>query len=552
MKKIIILLSIFTLALILRFHSFSESPKSLYWDEVSIGYNAFSISQTGKDEWGKSYPWFFEAFNEYKFPVPIYITALSIKLFGLSEFAVRLPSVLLGSLSAIAIYFFSILMSDVLFRKNKFLIYYKKKVAILSSFIISISPWGIQFSRGMFEANLALFFEICSLIFFLKFIKSQKLLNLFPFILFLFLSCYSYGVQILLLPLLSVILIINTKYKTVKKMRLIFIFAFTFCLIEIPFLSHLQQDGYTRFNQVSMFSQNPILEKVINLRTEKGEFSKIIFNRYSAASINYANNLLKHLNPFFLYPGRDGNPRHMSSGLIFAPELLLILLSVLLMNRDKKSLFICLILIIINFTPVSLTNEAPHALRSLNSLPFIIILISSGMTFLISLFRKRKQYIFAIIIITYFFSVNQYLINYYKIYNVKSSSSWGIENKYMSIDAGSHAKQDRNVYITGDFWRPYIYYYFYNRIEPSFVIKNNNSTRIGNVWFGYAKWDKEDRRYDLNFKPESLILTKKKTVLYLSASENQSFRRILKKNSFVAKDIWKNSDGNDAIYLYEN
>jgi len=31
----------------------------LNWDEVSHGYNAYSILKTGKDEWGKTFPLIF-------------------------------------------------------------------------------------------------------------------------------------------------------------------------------------------------------------------------------------------------------------------------------------------------------------------------------------------------------------------------------------------------------------------------------------------------------------------------------------------------------------
>ena len=45
-------------ACILRFYRLDEIPAGFFIDEASIGYNAFSISETGADEHGKRFPFF--------------------------------------------------------------------------------------------------------------------------------------------------------------------------------------------------------------------------------------------------------------------------------------------------------------------------------------------------------------------------------------------------------------------------------------------------------------------------------------------------------------
>jgi len=72
--------------LITRVYKIAEIPPSLYWDEASIGYNAYSIAETGKDEWGESFPLHFRAFGEFKLPVYIYSVVPFVKIFGLNEF----------------------------------------------------------------------------------------------------------------------------------------------------------------------------------------------------------------------------------------------------------------------------------------------------------------------------------------------------------------------------------------------------------------------------------------------------------------------------------
>src|SRR5581483_4793873 len=75
-----------------RLFQINSIPSSVYWDEASIGYNAYSIIKTGHDEWGKAFPIHFRAFGEFKLPVYVYSTAISEEIFGLDSLAVRLPA----------------------------------------------------------------------------------------------------------------------------------------------------------------------------------------------------------------------------------------------------------------------------------------------------------------------------------------------------------------------------------------------------------------------------------------------------------------------------
>src|SRR3989338_3538011 len=93
------------LFLLTRFYKIGDIPPSVYWDEASIGYNAYSISRDGKDEWGDFLPLHFRAFGEFKLPVYIYSVVPFVKMFGLNEFSVRAPSVLF-SLGVLILTFF--------------------------------------------------------------------------------------------------------------------------------------------------------------------------------------------------------------------------------------------------------------------------------------------------------------------------------------------------------------------------------------------------------------------------------------------------------------
>ncbi len=65
-------------------------------DEAALGYNAWSLVQTGQDEHGVSWPLHFKSFGDYKPGAYVYLIIPLIKFWGLSEWAIRLPSALLG------------------------------------------------------------------------------------------------------------------------------------------------------------------------------------------------------------------------------------------------------------------------------------------------------------------------------------------------------------------------------------------------------------------------------------------------------------------------
>jgi len=192
---------IIILAAVLRFYNLAGNPPSLNWDEASIGYNAYSILKTGKDEFGEKFPLLFRSFGDFKPPVYFYLAVPSIAIFGLNEFAVRFPSALFGTLTVLVTYllvkriFGSHELTRIKTRINT------NNLALLVSLLLAISPWHLQFSRGAFEANIALFFTVTGAWLFFKGRKSPYffILSVLAFVL----AFYSYHAARVFVPLLA-------------------------------------------------------------------------------------------------------------------------------------------------------------------------------------------------------------------------------------------------------------------------------------------------------------------------------------------------------------
>jgi len=165
MKKRVFLILVLFLAAFLRFYHLGSNPPSLAWDEAALGYNAYSIGLTGKDEFGRFLPIdYFASFGDYKPPLYVYAAVLPIKILGLNEFAVRFPSAFFGVLTVFLTYF----LVRLLFPKLK-----ESWLPVLSALFLALSPWHTQLSRAAWEANLALFWVVLGAFLFLKSLDDQ-------------------------------------------------------------------------------------------------------------------------------------------------------------------------------------------------------------------------------------------------------------------------------------------------------------------------------------------------------------------------------------------
>lgn len=103
-RSIVTLLLILSITAFLRVYRLGKVPSGFFADEAAIGYNAYTILNQGKDEYGQPFPIFFRSFGDFKHPIQIYSTVPQIAILGLNETSVRLTSVLYGVATIIFLY----------------------------------------------------------------------------------------------------------------------------------------------------------------------------------------------------------------------------------------------------------------------------------------------------------------------------------------------------------------------------------------------------------------------------------------------------------------
>ena len=106
MKRNLLLVLIVFVGLFLRLYNLSEIPVGLHGDEVSIGYNAYSLLKTARDQDGNFLPLSFDQFGNFRAPGYEYIDIPFVAILGLNALAVRLPAAIFGSLTVLIFYYF--------------------------------------------------------------------------------------------------------------------------------------------------------------------------------------------------------------------------------------------------------------------------------------------------------------------------------------------------------------------------------------------------------------------------------------------------------------
>lgn len=493
-KKVtlVLLFCIVVLASVLRLWQLGEVPPSPDWDEVALGYNAYSIMQTGKDEYGKFLPIILRSFDDYKPALYVYLVIPAVKLFGLTVFAVRFPSVVVGILTVIATYF---VVKELMSFSNK----YRNKdlLPLLSAFFLAISPWHIQFSRIAFEANTGLALNIFSALFFLKGLRNKTFL--FFSILCMSLSLYVYQSEKGFVPFLflSLVSIFRAELFSLPRKYLLAV-----CLLGVVVATPLvyvtlsDKANLTRAKGVSVFTEEtPVVHKyaqrIIEDKENNDFFGLIVDNRRVAYAKAVLANYLAHYDAYWLFLSGDLNRHHAPEmGLLYLFELPFLLIGIyhlLFGNFDKKIKLFIFSWFLIAPIPASISTGVPHAVRTLNFLPIFQIFTSIGLLHVYFFIKQKitlqvaKLGAYFLIFLFFTFNFLYFLNQYFVQQNYFFSQAWQYgykeavdivrekENKYDKIIVSNKPHLDQS----------YIFFLFYLQYPPSFYQKEAVSSSGG-------------------------------------------------------------------------
>jgi len=467
------------LGFFLRSINLTNNPPGLNWDETSVGYNAYSLSLTGKDEFGKPWPIYMEAFGEYKIGLYSMFLAPIVRLFGLSIFTVRFPNVIFGCLLILASYYLSLQ------------IFKKRLTACLVAGLVAISPWAIHTSRTALEW----YFGMPLLVFGLAFLlKSRKKVNyLLPASLFLSASLYSYHNLRVFLPLflLGFAVIYRQILIKHKKKVLISLLAGLFILVPL-FLSMKSTAFLSRVQAVSILKdeglQSQLMEGIFRHNKAKLPFLRAFNNKLAFYSKEVLDRYLAHFSPGFLFSGEDVTPRIgiEKVGKLYYASIPFLLLGLAELITKKRRLYKLLLLWLL-LAPLSssFTLDTPHALRSFILVPPLQIITVLGMVKAYQYFRFKKSFLkisfIGFVLLAYLTGFLYFLWRYSLFYPEDSAGSWQVEHQQMIKILNQHKDRFDKVVITTYYGQPHIFVAFFTPIEPQFYQKEVSKEDQNNI-----------------------------------------------------------------------
>lgn len=532
MKKEGFILSVVILiGAFLRFWQLGQVPFGATLDEMGYIYNAYSISQTGKNVFGQSFPLFtWMVPGGFPFmPIPIYLSAPLFWILNLSLTTGRLLPAFFGTVDLLLVY----ILVKQLFQKSS--------LALLASLFLAISPWHLHFSRSAYDINYALFFYLSGIVIFLWENKKKKLpiISVISFLL----AIFSYrGMSIIAIPLFAILFWYASRVLRSNRRQLIgfvvgvFIIGACFFSVILLYKSSYTAEGIALFN-------NPKMSDDINRfsREARGPLilKRIFFNKPTYIINTFRENYVKSMSFEFLFLFGEGNAIYSiwSRGKMYFVDLFFVILGIgyLYSLRKKEMVFITLLLLIgalpggIGGFPISARNFFQSALFPIFS--------ASGVIFLIDKVDLKilKYFSTIFIAILYIYAFSSYLFDYYERYAYQQAEAWGKSFKDMSAIIIEGKDKYQKILIGPTTHGDFIQLAFYSKLK---------SKEVQEAWKYSDKKHEGPFTYEnITFLPLCSITEKtvqEKSTMYITrGSCNEEATPSAYINDFWQNPVWK-------------
>ncbi len=510
--KYLTLLAILLVAAFFRLYSLSSVPPSPSLDEVSIGYNAYSILLTGKDEYGSSLPLLLRAYDDFRPALYMYLTVPFVWLLGLTALAVRLPSVLLSILTVYITYMIGRIVG------KKYLSF--DRLGDIAAALLAISPWHIYLSRLGHEVNVGLVLVVCGIYFLLcASISDHKASWGWAAVMF-GLSLHGYQSEKIVSPLLALFFGILF-WKNVWKARIHVIVAIVVGLvIAVPaIVATLSPSGLIRFRGTSAFEPNA--PKMVYVST-------------------FFNNYMSHFSPGWLFRGSDREAHKTPGmGLLYVWEAPLLLLGLWALVKTKKLRqfgFLLFAWIAVSPVPAAITTQAPHAMRAFTIIPALQLLEALGLWFFVRKLTKRQirvtTFVLGMVIAS---GISLFWRGYFVRFPREQSDSF----QYAMRPAMEYARSYEGAYTRIEvsnqdaLYQSYMFFLFYSTFDPRTYIS------LGGTKSGGYQEAHSIGKYAFGILPQDTRLFTRYTLYMYDAKNVPSGLRVL--------ETFHNRDNTPAI-----
>jgi hypothetical protein len=346
-------------AAVMRLAGLGAIPASLFRDEAEKALTAWSLLHTGQDLEGRTTPLFVRAFGVTTSTVYQYAAIPGLAVLGPTDAAARLPAAVLGILAVVL----------VPWALRGFV---SRPVALLAALALALSPWHVPMSRW---AQQGIFLPVMFLVLVAGF-HGLRRGRLGVFTLGMAsgaLAIFTYDPARLMVPLFLVVAVV-LEWRSLRRYPwLALAGGVVLVLVSLPTV-HLMftqtEAAQARFRAISVFGLPP------------SEAVPTIFRNY-----------LSHFSPDFLMFRGDREMRHGAGGVLgwgLGPGLWIGLITSVISRHRRQRRALLLAMVVLGPVAASLTREGiPHALRTLATAPFFVVLSVLGWADLFRLLGRR-------------------------------------------------------------------------------------------------------------------------------------------------------------------
>lgn len=476
-----VLIGLFFVALALRTVSLETLPAEIHRDEAAIGYNAFSLLKTSRDEHGVGpWPLIFSSFGDFKLPGLVYLSMIPIHFFGLSVWSVRIGTAVLATLLIPITYLFL----NTLFKNTK--------LALIGASLLAFSIWHTFLARTAYEPIAALTISTAAVTALLKgrtqwgwlFVSAGLFLISFAF----------YNLPLLLAPF--VIMLFTSSYWSELRKSLLpsgIALAIISLTIAVTFLS---LSSVTSAKSKTTFFNNPQLQAQLQQQKDTVFIAQapelvrlLITNKYAYWSSLFARNYLQSFSFDYLFFSGGKNPWHNLNAIglgdlnIACLPFLLYGFWILLQKTLKGSQAHAFLLSYLLLAPVpdALTIDAPVTNRLLDFHYALTLVAAVGVFQALQLNLSKKLMIAGVLSMggLALFATSVFWFRYWYLHALTMPSAWNDGMRDVALATASHEAEFERIYINadelpGDFERipvPYSYFLFFGAIDPTIVQK---------------------------------------------------------------------------------
>jgi 4-amino-4-deoxy-L-arabinose transferase-like glycosyltransferase len=435
-KKYILLILIIALGFFLRFVNIENVPPGVYPDEAVNGLDALNALHYG------NWQWFYEA-NNGREGLFMNMIAVCFKLIGTSVLAIKLPSIIFGTLTVLGTY----LLAKELYKKDRF--------ALISAFLTATAFWAINFSRISFRANTLPTVLVFSFYFLMRGLRTKKWYDFATGGLIFGLGLHTY-IAFRIAPLILIVMLVTlmiTREGFLKEYwKFILVFVIFTSVAAAPML-------YTFYLHPEYITSRTGNVSVLNPEVNQGHLFKAFFKSFGFSLAKYTfwgdQNWRHNYPPYPLLDPITGIA--FLFGFIYAVGRIFHLMTIRFMKKARSERLEVYMLLLswffVMLVPEFMTAEGnPHALRSIGTLPVVFILATLTFEFFLHK-ADAHSYIFkkatASLIILMIIAIGIFnSVKYHLVWAKQPETAQAFDKNIMEVSNYVKAEpKDREIFI---------------------------------------------------------------------------------------------------------